>query len=194
VEVLAQRPQLTEAASMSSSMQSIGCEVVKRRRSRPGTASTARNSSAKCTAARSQVFAVGVHVLPEQRDVAHARRHERLDLAHHQVGGFRDLAAAREGHDAKAADLVAALHDRDELADLPGDARLGLDELVVLARYEGRLGHPALALAHTIEDLRELRDVVGPHHQVEIGHAVQSSRAPSCCATQPATPSTSSSL
>ena len=58
--------------------------------------------------------AVGVDVLAEQRDLAHALGGELPHLLEHRVEAAADFLAARVGHDAEAAVLAAAFHDRDE--------------------------------------------------------------------------------
>ena len=64
---------------------------------------------------------IGVHVLPDQRHLAHARVGQALDLGHDLLDRARDLGAARIGHDAKRAELVAAFLHGDE----GGNAALG---------------------------------------------------------------------
>jgi hypothetical protein len=58
--------------------------------------------------------AIGVDVLAEQRDLAHAARREAAHSAITSSRGRLILLAARVGHDAEGAVLAAAFHDRDE--------------------------------------------------------------------------------
>src|SRR6266550_2456571 len=58
--------------------------------------------------ATAQVAAVGVDVLPEQRQLAHAVRGHRFALSHELLQRAADLAPARGGHDAVRAAAVAA--------------------------------------------------------------------------------------
>ena len=68
---------------------------------------------------RARPVGVRIHVLPEQRDLAHAGASQPLDLLHHAGQGPGPLPAAHGGHDAKGAHVVAAAHDRDVRADGP---------------------------------------------------------------------------
>ena len=60
---------------------------------------------------------IGVDVLAEQRDLAHARAGERSRLGDDCRDRPRDFGAARIGHDAEGAELVAAFLHGDESAD-----------------------------------------------------------------------------
>jgi hypothetical protein len=57
---------------------------------------------------------VGIDVLAEQGDLAHAALRQRRNLGDHVGEGTRYLLAARIGHDAETAVFRAAFHDRDE--------------------------------------------------------------------------------
>ena len=79
-------------------------------RSSPSTASTAPQQLAERggpAPGGPEVAAVGVDVLPEQRDLADAVGHEALDLGDELGERAADLAPARRGHDAVAAAAVA---------------------------------------------------------------------------------------
>ncbi len=99
-------------AAITSSVKSRGCGEVKRTRSRPVD-----------LPARPQQFAerrpvaepgpVGVDVLPKQRDLENAVRHERPDLGEHVAGAAVLLPAAQARHDAERAGVVAADGDGD---------------------------------------------------------------------------------
>ena len=54
-----------------------------------------------------EVAAVGVHVLPEQRDFLHARCNIALGFGDYLVERTRFLASAHVGHDAVRAEVVA---------------------------------------------------------------------------------------
>jgi hypothetical protein len=87
---------------------SLGCEVVKRMRSSPSISSSARISRASDQSPPPARPVIGVHVLAQQRDLAHAALHQiaRLARTRHRAA---DLGAAGIGHDAEGAELVAAL-------------------------------------------------------------------------------------
>src|SRR5215212_6015028 len=60
----------------------------------------------------------GVHRLPEQRHVARPTRHEALDLRYHVLQRPAYHPSPDRRHDAVAALVIAAGHDRDERAAL----------------------------------------------------------------------------
>ena len=60
---------------------------------------------------------IGVDVLADQRDLAHAGVGQPLDLGDDLVDRPRHLGAARIGHDAEGAELVAAFLHGDEGRD-----------------------------------------------------------------------------
>src|SRR5271163_913165 len=62
----------------------------------------------RLVAAARQIATVGVDILSEQRDLAHAVRGHRAHLAEKLGGGSAGLAAARRRHDAVGARAVAA--------------------------------------------------------------------------------------
>ena len=62
---------------------------------------------------------VGVDVLAQQRDLAHAVVGEAAGLGLHVGDGPRELGAARVGHDAEGAELVAALLHGQERRHAP---------------------------------------------------------------------------
>ena len=132
----------------------------------PSTASTAREQLRERRALRPQVAPVGVDVLAQQRDLAHAVGGEPLGLGDELGERPGDLAAARGGHDAVRAAAVAAdgdLHPGLVLArplhrQVAGEAlelevALGgervrgeeLGQLVDLARAEGDVDERELA-------------------------------------------------
>ena len=60
---------------------------------------------------------IGVDVLADQRDLAHAGFGQVLDFGEDLLHRPRHFHAARIGHDAEGAELVAAFLHRDEGAD-----------------------------------------------------------------------------
>ena len=67
----------------------------------------------RCAAAR-VLAVIGVDVLADQRELAHARAGQALGLGDDRLDRPRDLHAARVRHDAEGAELVAALLHGDE--------------------------------------------------------------------------------
>src|SRR5439155_11567425 len=67
-----------------------------------------------------EVAAVGIHVLPEQRDLADAIGGQPFHFGHQLVPGSADLTAPGGGHDAVGADAVAADADLDPGVVLTG--------------------------------------------------------------------------
>ena len=63
---------------------------------------------------RARLAVIGVDVLAEQRDLDRARRHQLARLGQHRRSRPRIFGAARIGHDAEGAELVAAFLDRQE--------------------------------------------------------------------------------
>ena len=59
-----------------------------------------------------EILAIGVHVLPQQRDVLVARGDQRVYLFQDLIRPARPFAAPHVGHDAVGAEIVAAVHDR----------------------------------------------------------------------------------
>ena len=100
-------------SSISSGDKSCGCEVVKRMRRKPSIASTRREQLGKAQLAGREL-AVGINVLAEQHHFFDALARQRFDFGENLVARPAHFAAAHMGHDAEAADLVAALHDRHE--------------------------------------------------------------------------------
>ena len=77
-----------------------------------------------------RAFAViGVDVLADQRDLAHAGIGEPLDLGDDLGDRPRDFGAARIGHDAEGAELVAAFLHGDESRDAARARRLAARRL-----------------------------------------------------------------
>ena len=83
---------------------------------------------------------IGVDVLSDQRDFAHACVREPFNLRHDFVHGPRGFGATRKRHDAERAELVAAFLYRDKSGDAArahgGAARRGeMIELVVDRKF-----------------------------------------------------------
>ena len=97
VEVLGTRAGVVAMASMVSARRSLGCGDVKRTRRMPGTAATARRSSANSGRTRTrvaglaggegEVAAVAVDVLAQQGDLGDAVRGEPLHLGDDSSNG-----------------------------------------------------------------------------------------------------------
>jgi hypothetical protein len=57
---------------------------------------------------------IGIHGLPQEHHLGEASTHERVDLPHDLRDRPIDLGPPGPRHDAEAANVVAALHRRDE--------------------------------------------------------------------------------
>ena len=102
-------------ASIRLSLNSSGCEVVKRMRSMPGIGGDEVDQRRKVgDRAVLRPTRVGVDVLPEQRHLAHPVARERARPRQHLLERPADFLAARIRHDAESAVLAAAFHDRHE--------------------------------------------------------------------------------
>ena len=120
---------------------------------------------------------IGVDVLADQRDLAHAGVGQPLGLGDDLRDRPRHLGAARVGHDAEGAELVAAfLHGdegrhaaladrraarRREMIELVLDRKLGVDHLAVLGARQ-HLGQAVIALRpdHEIDGRRAAHDLL----------------------------------
>ena len=127
-----------------------------------------------------EALAVGVHVLPEERDLAIARAHQLLDLVEDLLERPRDLLATRRRHDAVGALLVAAFHDRHERRDAarPVVGRRPAVErphLPVDREDPGARAEPPLlaALGDAGQEIRQIVDLRRPRHQVDLRQAAE---------------------
>ena len=78
---------------------------------------------------------IGIDVLAQQRDLAHAVIGKAARLGLHVGDGSREFRAARVGHHAEGAELVAALLHGQEGGDRLGGRALGqVAELVLLGK------------------------------------------------------------
>ena len=113
---------------------------------------------------------VGVHVLADEGHLADADVGQGVDFVKDLDEGPAHLPAAGMRDDAEAADVVAALHHRDELAHLPRRAAgVGARKDVLLGVHPGGLGDPYPIGADPGDDLRELADGVGTEDEVQVG-------------------------
>ena len=108
------------------------------------------------------VAVIGVHVLPDQRHLAHARGGQPFDLGDDLADRTRDFAAARIGHHAEGAELVAtflhgdeggnpALGDRlarrrGEHVEFVLDREFGVDDLLAVLHARHEVGQPVIVL------------------------------------------------
>ena len=130
--------------------------------------------------------AIRVHVLAEQRDFAHALVGEAGDFGQHVVERARHFLAARVRHDAVAAVLAAAFHDRDERARAFDARRRQMVELFDFRERDVDLR--AAAFDGACRSSRGRRcSVCGPNTRSTYG-ARETIDAPSWLATQPPTP------
>ena len=105
---------------------------------------------------------IGVDVLADQRDFAHAGIRQPLDLGEDFIGRPRRLHATRIRHDAEGAELVAAFLHGDEGGDTAAadrgaarrgqmiefvvDRELGIDRLAVARGARQQIGQAVIAL------------------------------------------------
>ena len=112
---------------------------------------------------------IGIDVLSDQRDFAHAGVGQPLDLGHDLVDRAGGFGAARKRHDAERAELVAAFLHGDEGGDAArahgGGARRGeVVELVV----DGKLGIDGVAVALGARmQLRQAMIVLRSDHEID---------------------------
>ncbi len=111
---------------------------------------------------RAQVTAVGVHVLAEQRQLAHAVGRERRRLAHEVVRVAAVLAAAHARDDAVGAVAVAA--GRDLQPRLVGAVAL---ERQLAGEAVERREVAARDLAARLDEVAQAMDVARPERQVD---------------------------
>ena len=118
---------------------------------------------------------IGIDVLSEQRDLAHAGRRQAHDLLDDRTNRTRGLGAAGVGHDAERTELVAALlhgHERRDaaLGDRVGRARRKMSELV-LGREVG--GDDAGSKARFAQELRQAMIALRADDDIDRGLAAQ---------------------
>ena len=126
-------------------------------------------------AALGALAVVGVDVLAEQRHLAHAKGRKPLDFLNDLMGGARDLCAARIGHHAECAELVAAFLHGDEGAEAAraNFFRGGIGEMVeFVLNGKFRVHHPR-AIARAAQEVRQAMVVLRAHHQIDGGLAAQ---------------------
>ncbi len=114
--------------------------------------------------------AVGVDVLPEQRHFPDTLVGQPGDLGQHVVERAADLLAARVRHDAVAAILAAAFHDRDERARAVDPRRRQVVELLDLREADVDLW-PLLAPAR-LDHLRQPVQRLRAEHEVHVRRAL----------------------
>ena len=116
---------------------------------------------------------IGVDVLAEQRDLARAGATRRRASASTAATGRRDFGAARVGHDAEGAELVAAFLDGQEGGDAPA-ARGGVRQVVELV-LGGEIGldHRAAGAAGAGHHLRQAVVGLRAEHDVDVRRAAR---------------------
>ena len=114
--------------------------------------------------------AVGVDVLAEQVDLAHALRGELRDFDQHVLERAADFGAAGVGHHAEAAVLAAAFHDRDERARAFG-ARLG-QAVELLDLGEADVDLRLAGFAPLANEFGQAVQGLRAEHQVDVGRAL----------------------
>ena len=114
--------------------------------------------------------AIRIDVLPEQGHFLHALVGESGDLDQHVVERARDLFAARVGHDAIAAVLRAAFHDRDERRRAVDAGGRQVIELFDLGKADVDLR--AMLLSALVQQLRQAMQRLRAEHHIDIRRAL----------------------
>jgi hypothetical protein len=122
---------------------------------------------------------IGVDVLPEQRDLAHAGAGEAGNLVDDRANRTRGLGAAGIGHDAERAELVAALlhgHERRDAAtaNRAGRADGKMSKLVLGREVGGDDAGPQARFAH---ELRQAMITLRTDHDIDRRLAAQDFRS-----------------
>ena len=108
---------------------------------------------------------IGIDVLTQQQDLADTLARECAHLIEHRLERAADLIAARIRHDAKAAVLAAALHDRHRR---PGAQRARLRQAIEFLDFrKAHVDYSAAARPELIEHLRQAVNGLRPEHQVD---------------------------
>src|SRR5690606_950327 len=120
-------------------------------------------------AAGAIITAVGVDVLAEQVDLAHAEFGQMADFRQYRLNRAAHFLAAGIGHDAEGAVLGAAFHDRDKRARAV-DA--GFRQAVELLDFrEADVDGQALALARLGNQRRQAMQGLRAEDDVDVGRA-----------------------
>ena len=151
-------------AAITSSVKSLGCGEVNRTRSRPSIVAAGPQQLAEREPV-AELHAVGVDVLPEQRDLEDTLGDQRLDLGQHVAGPAVLLGAAQRRHDAERAGVVAADADRDPrgVRRLAPGRQGGGEDLERLEDLDLRL----VVVPRPLEQRRQRPDVVGAEDDVD---------------------------
>ena len=126
---------------------------------------------------------IGVDVLPDQRDLAHAGLGEVAHLVEDLLDRPRDFGAARIRHDAEGAELVAAFLHGDEGRDAArarrGLARRGQEAEFVLDRKLGLDDPLCCPLSWRVarEQLGQAVIALRPDHEIDHRRAADDLRA-----------------
>ena len=175
-------------AAIVSGRRSFGCGDVKRTRSMPSTASTARSRSANCgpVLPGAEVAAVGVDVLAEQRDLDDAVGGELLDLVHDVAHAPADLGArAPLGTMQNAHELSQPIWivTHAECGDVAPRRQRRRVRLVLLEDLDDRALEPGPRRAASAAWC----EVVGAEHDVDVAGAARTISSRSFWARQPPT-------
>ena len=150
-------------ASITSRRKSFGCGLVKRMRSTPSVASTARSSCAK-SVPRSRPYELTF--CPSSVNSRTPARRETADLGEDLARPARDLAAAHRRHDAVRAHRVAAHRDlHPGLEDALAVHRQLRGEAPLVARAERA---PVDAEPARAQPVAEVRDRPRPERDVDL--------------------------
>ena len=118
----------------------------------------------------SEVFAVAVDVLTQQRDVLVPGGDQLPRLGDHVVKAARALASAHIGHDAVGAEVVAAVHDAQPGLHVPGAAHGQTLRHHALARRG--VEHALAGVPRALIKLGEAPKLVRAEHKVDHAEAL----------------------
>ena len=114
--------------------------------------------------------AVGIHVLSEQVDLAHALSCEARDFGQDVFKRPADLLAARIGHHAETAVLAAALHDRHERGRAFRPGRGQVIEFFDFGKTD--INHARMLFTDGLEHLRQAVNRLRTEHEIDIRRAL----------------------
>ena len=118
---------------------------------------------------------IGVHVLPDERDLTHTGGREAFHLGHDLRDGTRHFGATRIGHHAKRAEPVASFLNRDKRGDAARTRRRaarGLKKIEFILDRKLRVDHAALA-GDAVDERGQAMVALRADHEIDRRGAAQ---------------------